>query len=65
MIDQEPARPCPPRSPVDPPPGAGAQPRGGQLHCPRCKKPIPQEERDLFFSRTGLCFWCAYVDPQG
>jgi hypothetical protein len=45
-------------------PAEVAQP-GDTKRCKRCRKPITSEEYERFFERTGLCFWCAYVDPQG
>lgn len=36
-----------------------------ELRCCRCAKPIRDLEMELYFLQTGLCFWCAYVDPQG
>ena len=33
--------------------------------CRRCRKVISSTEQEIFFLRTGLCFWCAYVDSQG
>ena len=40
--------------------GAATPPR-----CRRCRKVISSAEQEIFFRRTGLCFWCAYVDSQG
>jgi hypothetical protein len=45
--------------PVDAP-GTATSPR-----CRRCRKVISSAEQEIFFLRTGLCFWCAYVDSQG
>jgi hypothetical protein len=33
--------------------------------CRRCRKLVSSAEQEIFFLRTGLCFWCAYVDSQG
>ena len=33
--------------------------------CRRCRKIIASTDQEIFFLRTGLCFWCAYVDSQG
>ena len=32
--------------------------------CRRCRKLILQDENEIPFRELGLCFWCAYVDPQ-
>jgi hypothetical protein len=45
--------------PADPA-GTSTAPR-----CRRCRKVIASPEQEVFFLRTGLCFWCAYVDSQG
>lgn len=52
----------------DPFPGPRpAKPQHGDAahRCRRCLKPVTDEEHERFFQRTGLCFWCAYVEPQG
>lgn len=33
--------------------------------CRRCRKVVVNGEIETYFARTGLCFWCAYVDAQG
>jgi hypothetical protein len=33
--------------------------------CRRCRQVISSAERESFFRRAGLCFWCAHVDAQG
>jgi hypothetical protein len=48
-----------PRSEAVPVP-AGAQPR-----CRRCRMPVRADEREVYFLRLGLCYWCAHVDAQG
>jgi hypothetical protein len=47
-------------APAGEPAGTAAAPR-----CRRCRKLISSAEQEIFFLRTGLCFWCAYVDSQG
>lgn len=34
-------------------------------YCRRCQKVLDTPERETYFARTGMCFWCAYVDSQG
>jgi hypothetical protein len=46
--------------PSDPAAGPAIAPR-----CRRCRKIIASVDQEIFFLRTGLCFWCAYVDSQG
>lgn len=41
--------------------GAGRPP----IRCRRCQKKLGADERELFHERSGLCYWCSYVDPQG
>lgn len=35
------------------------------FRCARCQKRIEDLEMEVYFGQSGLCFWCAYVDPQG
>jgi hypothetical protein len=65
MKADEPVRPANPKlvPQVDEP--AEPSQSVGPSRCKRCRKPISSEEYERFFERTGLCFWCAYVDPQG
>jgi hypothetical protein len=39
--------------------------RNSELRCRRCNKPVEPADRDGYFARTTLCFWCAYIDTQG
>jgi ribosomal protein L37E len=36
-----------------------------EQRCKRCQKVLDVPERETYFARTGMCFWCAYVDSQG
>lgn len=36
-----------------------------ELRCKRCGKLLEAPERETYYTRTGMCFWCAYVDAQG
>lgn len=33
--------------------------------CRRCRKLVVNADIETYYARTGLCFWCAYVDAQG
>jgi hypothetical protein len=61
----EPDRPAKSSEPAKGDAPAEAVPPSATNRCKRCRKPITSAEYERFFERTGLCFWCAYVDPQG
>ena len=42
-----------------------SRPGQGEQRCKRCRKLLDAPERETYFARTGMCFWCAYVDSQG
>lgn len=56
----EPSSTPPGIEPAVPQRNAAAQPC-----CRRCRLPVPRDEREVYFMRSGLCFWCAHVDAQG
>ena len=37
----------------------------GQCRCVRCEKPLRDEKGDVQRVEGPICFWCAYVEPQG
>ena len=43
----------------------GRKPSPSEQRCKRCQKLLDVPERETYFARTGMCFWCAYVDSQG
>lgn len=46
------------------PPRGRATPEEGD-RCVRCGKALEGERREPLVGERPLCFWCAYVDPQG
>lgn len=58
QADQDPVN-HPKASPPD------RKPSHNERRCKRCQKLLDAPERETYFSRTGMCFWCAYVDSQG
>lgn len=49
------------KRPEPPPRDTAAKER----RCRRCGQVLDSPERETYFERTGMCFWCAYVDSQG
>ena len=39
--------------------------RAGPPRCRRCQLAVQSHEREVYFLRLGLCFWCAHVEAQG
>lgn len=51
-----------PAVPTSPPSNDAAS---KERRCRRCDQVLDALERETYFERTGMCFWCAYVDSQG
>ena len=54
---------------IEPDEHASPHARGAETlsapRCTRCRKRIAELAAEPYFAKTGLCFWCAYVDAQG
>lgn len=44
--------------------GLQTEGRAPVARCGRCGSPISHEFPGIPLRDLGLCFWCAYVDPQ-